>query len=389
MNRMRTLLRSCVLLLLVLPLGLNAREPSQPDKRDRTTPTATELISQAVANFRNRESRAQDYVWREDHTTRMSFRDRGTKYRIFPASRSDSYEVIPLAGSFYRRHLTHNDRVLPQHDETLEQQWVAEALRKSMDEGVKFHPLRDRSIRDQSLEVSYVDATATADPRLAEPQLIGSEIRRSIRETVGTAGDDASIFFTAQVFQRGLPDLQFPLDQLTDRFDLRLSRSETFNGRPTYVVDAVPKKAGAANADETGGNFKITIWVDQIDLEIVKTEEKAIREGVISSRPVYVAMDWQNYSQGAVATAKSIQYDQSLLYEPGTVITREWARIDNAVWMLKSLVVKGEEVFSSADVSSTGKVRRIAPHILVEHEQTYSGYQKFRVRTRIFGATTQ
>ena len=212
-----------------------------------------------------------------------------------------------------------------------------------------------------------------------------------MQETMDQVGDGGSILFTAQEFRRVLPDLRLDLRRLPDDFDVRRKGTETLDGRSTYVLIAVPKaeQANLTDADDDARNFEMRIWIDQTELEIVKIEQKAVRQGVVASRPDYVAMNPVNYPEHALTTAKGLQYDQSLLYEPGTVITREWTKVNHETWLPKSLSLKGKEIYSCSEVSIDGQVRRAAAPLVVDHERTYSDYQKFRVHTRIFGANVQ
>ena len=62
------------------------------------------------------------------------------------------------------------------------------------------------------------------------------------------------------------------------------------------------------------------------------------------------------------------------------------AKVNDEIWLPKSLDVKGKEIFSCSDVTVNGQVRPATAHLVVTQERTYSDYQKFRVRTRIFDA---
>lgn len=395
MNPTPIFLRSCILLSLLLSLGLKALAQEPAGDISGVTqlkdPKAADLVRRTVANYQVRESREVGYTWLEHQTTRMSFVGRMKKYRIFPNTRADGYEIIPLEGNFYRRHLTHNGQPLPEQEETIEQQRLEEALRNTLDEGVTLQPMRDRSISDQSVEVAYAEAMVAADAQLAEVHSRAAAMRREMQETMAQVGDDGSILFTAQAFKRVLPDLRLNLQRLADDFDIRRKGKEILNGRSAYVLIAVPKaeQANLTETDDDARNFEMRIWIDEAELEIVKIEQKAVRQGVVASRPDYVAMNPVNYPEHAVTTAKGLQYDQSLLYEPGTVITREWAKVNGETWLPKSLYLKGKEIYSCSEVSVKGQVRRASAPLVVDHERTYSDYQKFRVHSRIFGAKAQ
>lgn len=67
-------------------------------------------------------------------------------------------------------------------------------------------------------------------------------------------------------------------------------------------------------------------------------------------------------------------------------ISHEWAKVNNEIWLPRRLELKGRELFSCSDVTVNGQVRPGTAHLLVTQERTYSAYEKFRVRTRIFDA---
>lgn len=152
--------RCFVLVPLMLASGVNT--PAQ----EASNSQALELARRALANYEIRQTRTADYTWREQWATQMSVQDKKSKYKIFPAFRFDEYEVIPLAGDFYRRHTRHNGQALPLQEEAAEQQKLQAALRKSLDEGVRLRPVRDKSVSDQSVEAAYAEVAVTSDVQL-------------------------------------------------------------------------------------------------------------------------------------------------------------------------------------------------------------------------------
>lgn len=57
---------------------------------------ALELARRALANYEVRQAHAADYTWREEWATQMSVQGKKSKYKVFPTSRFDEYEVIPV-----------------------------------------------------------------------------------------------------------------------------------------------------------------------------------------------------------------------------------------------------------------------------------------------------
>lgn len=186
------------------------------------------------------------------------------------------------------------------------------ALHKSVDEGVRLRPARDRSVSDQSVEAAYAEVAVTSDVQLQEIRSLAGAIREEMQDAVTRAGENGSTMFTAQVFKSVLPEHETHFDRLLDSFTLRLKGREILEGRGTYVLEAVPKR----DAEEDLENFELRIWIDETELEIVKMEEKAVRQGVVSSKPEYVAMNPVNYPDEAVGIAKDLEYQQSLHMSP-------------------------------------------------------------------------
>ena len=177
---------------------------------------------------------------------------------------------------------------------------------------------------------------------------------------------------------------------MPDGFDIRWKHTEVLDGLETDVFEAMPKPVqDKTDKDGGAGNFKLTIWIDRAEAEIVKVEGKAIRSGILSPRPSYAVMDARNYSKEAAAKARQLLYDQSLRYSRGTVVIQKWTKINNDVWLPKRLYIKGREMLEQTVVLGTGEVGQGTAAFPVEHERTYSRYKKFRVDTRILPVKPQ
>ena len=109
----------------------------------------------------------------------------------------------------------------------------------------------------------------------------------------------------------------------------------------SYVVQADPKRA----KDETdaAGNFKIKVWIDQKEMQIVKVEGKAVRSGPLS-RADYAAYSSKVLSKKEIEERKQQLADSQLYYAEDTTIVQEWTKVNDEVWLLRRRHVKGSHV---------------------------------------------
>jgi len=127
-----------------------------------------------------------------------------------------------------------------------------------------------------------------------------------------------------------------PIAQLSSEFDLRSNGQEQIGGRECELVRATtkPDYKPENEDDRVASLLELRLWIDLQDVEIAKVQAQVIGEG---SR-----------------------------YKPGTVITHEFTKINNEVWLRKRLHLHGY-------------VRDGRQQVLVDTEQAYSDYKKFRV----------
>lgn len=374
----RTVLSSWILLSLLFGSAVvswaqdGARSAGPLSKR-----AATELVDAALLKYGARELKAADYTWTEYEVTRWF-------YRQGPVATSDAYDVIPLGGTLYRRHLLHDDQRLAQQEEQEERDKLKAALRKVMDEEATL-PAMEGPGGDQSAAAM----SSGVDPLLADLQSGAAEQLRRRDHILRSVGDKTPILSEAVVFSKPLTQLRLPIEQLSGAFDIRWKRTDVIGGRQTQVLEAIPRRAGSNDRDAEAQNFAMTVWIDQTDAEIVRIEGKAIRSGVLSPRPEYAVMGSRNYPAASANKAKEALYDQSLRYSRGTRITREWIRIKDEMWLPKRLYVKGKVVYNARVVLSDGTVGEASPTFPFEHETTYLRYRKFSVHTRILPGNPQ
>jgi hypothetical protein len=180
------------------------------------------------------------------------------------------------------------------------------------------------------------------------------------------------------LFPVSLYKFQLPLPQLDQSFNLKVLKAEIIDGRKTYVVQANPKREKDKTDDAR--NFKIKVWIDENDRQIVKVEGKALRSGPLSHANYATFSSSQGLSDKEIEQSKKQLADSTLYYDEGTTIVQEWTKVNDEVWLLRSrnakgshiLVVKGANRFPAANVPMP-----------VVYKTVLSNYKKFRVEHRI------
>jgi hypothetical protein len=167
--------------------------------------------------------------------------------------------------------------------------------------------------------------------------------------------------------------LELPVAQLPDAFDLHMKGRQRLGDREVYVIEAIPKdnQNPADAGQEHARHFKMKLWIDPQEAQLVKIEAVVVREIVVTGVPTVL---------GPIAneTPPVIKpQQQRFLYKEGSVIGEEWTRLDDGAWLPKHTYAKVQEriwlELPKADSSPWREVR----------DCTYSGYKKFRVKTTI------
>jgi hypothetical protein len=174
----------------------------------------------------------------------------------------------------------------------------------------------------------------------------------------------------------GLPGfytaLKLPVAQLPDAFDLHVKGRRRLDDREVYVIEALPKanQNPADAGQEHVRHFKMKLWIDPEEAQIVKIEGEVIKEIVVTGIPT---IPDPGKEQPTVVESQRYQH----LYKPGSVIGQEWTKLDDGAWLPKHVYSKIQErmwlELPKADSSPWRDVR----------DCTYSGYKKFRVKTTI------
>jgi hypothetical protein len=242
-------------LLLALPLTTvpAATALSAPDDTEKID--VHELVRQAVINFNAREAVPRNYTYVESTSVDHPGKPDGHS--------DDTYEVIEIKGHAFRRLIVHNgQKVAAQETHEQDEEYRAKWLEVE-------HKVLEEQIRPghtpESLAAAVQKIMEEAGLKDWKPQLFAP----SSAATMGVV-----------LFPISLYKFQLPLQQLDQSFNLKLLKAQVIDGREAYVVQANPRRAKDKTSD--AGNFKIKVWIDENERQIVKVEGKAVRSGPLS-----------------------------------------------------------------------------------------------------------
>jgi hypothetical protein len=314
-----------------------------------------ELVRQAVINFNTREALPRNYTYVEtltDHDPRLK-----------GGHGSDTYEVMEIRGQAFRRHVLHNKEKVaeqenPEQDEAYRAKWI-EVEHKVLEEQIK--PGRTK----ESLAAAVQKIMEDAGLKDWQPQLL----------TPAPAPSMGVVTFAQTLHQFTLP-----LEDLDQKFHLKARGVQVVDGRMAYVVQADPKHT----KDETdpAGNFKIRVWIDLNDWQIVKAEGTAVRSGPIS-RANYAAYSSKVLSKEEIEERRQRLAESRLFYSEGATILQEWTKVNDEAWLLRHRHVKGDHILVENDYWGIARPRYSSS---VEYDTVDTNYRKFHVEHRIVPA---
>jgi hypothetical protein len=301
-----------VLVFLAL-LPVSALSPAPLEKRDAIH--INELVRRAAANHQARQVLQNDYTYLAHGVWSSS----GLRTKHLRPSSAD-FEIMSLEGEPYMRQIRYNNQPMSPEQEK-RQMAVMEAFAKARREAKK-RPGRPRS------------------------------------------------FYTA---------LELPIAQLPEAFNLHVKGKQRLDGREVYVIEALPKdglfKDGQGPADdeqEHARHFKMKLWIDPEEAQIVKLEAEVVRDIVMTGIPT-IAGPVVNETP-LVSESQRMRF----LGKPGSIIRLEWTKLDDGAWLPKHAYSKMQERiwldFPNSDSSSRWREER---------DWTYSSYKKFRVKATI------
>jgi hypothetical protein len=337
--------------LFALVLGLPLVASSAHDESAKID--VQELVRQAVINLNAREALPRNYTYVESTSVDHPGRTDGHS--------DDTYEVIEIKGHAFRRLIVHNGQKIAaedihEQDDAYRAKWL-DVEHKVLDEEIK------PGHTAESLAAAVQKIMDDAGLKDWKPQLI----------LPSSATPMGVVLFPISLYK-----FQLPLQQLDQSFNLKLLKEQVVDGRKAYVVQADPRRAQNKSSDAV--NFKIKVWIDQQDTQIVKVEGKAVRSGPLSHADYAAFSSSKGLSDQEIDQSKKQLADSTLYYDEGTTIVQEWTKVNDEVWLLRRrdakgshiLVVKGPNRFPSANVPMP-----------VEYKTVLSNYKKFRVEHRI------
>ena len=219
-------------------------------------PDPLELMRKsAQADKANGEKESQ-YAYREYKVTRQIDKNGKETDR-----ETETWDVIGLEGSSYRRLVLKNDKALPPKDERRE----AERLQKETDRRKRESP---EARRNRLFSLSY--------------------------------------------------SFSFPYDKVADLDDLRYAGEETVAGRRAWVVEGYPKPGlrPAGDQEREALNYRMKTWIDQedymcsrLELEVI-TDHSRMQKGSVIRVENFKSNDGNDGNDGVwLARQAAIDYD--------------------------------------------------------------------------------
>jgi hypothetical protein len=247
-----------------------------------------EIVRRAVESNARDTQLTKEYNYLQREETREL--DRSGKVRV---QKDETWDVIPLEGSPYKRLLSRDGRPLSPAEKELE----------------------DQKVR-----------AATEERRKETPE------QRAHRLEEWRHRQDRQ---------------RQPLRELPDAFNFTLLPEEDLDGRPVYVIEALPKPGYKPKSTYTAffPKVKVHAWIDKADLEAKRIEIEA---------------------------TDTISFGGFLLrLEKGSRIVIEQTRMDDQVWVPRHVSVLAE-----ARLMLLKNMNR-------EMEYDFSDYKKFQVDSRV------
>ena len=350
-------MRSIRLIALLLFLIQASVRPALPQAtpKDAQKIDVQELVRQALINFNTRESLPRDYTYLENLNVDHPDRAKGRS--------TDIFEVIEIKGHAFRRHVAHNGEKVsdgedPERDEAYRAKWL-EVEHKILEEEIKPGQTKER------LAAAVQKIMNEAGLKDWKPQLFNPPVIPSMGVVT---------------FGQTLYQFKLPLQDLDQKFRLKFKGEHTLDGRKVYEVQADPRQL----KDETdpAGNFRMKIWIDQEDMQIVRVKGEAVRSGPLAHAE-YVAFSSTTLSKEEIEERKQQLAASQLFYSDDTAITQEWTKVNDEVWLLRRRHVKGSHVFV---VEGQRRFFRSNQSMPVEYDTVDTNYKKFRVGHRIVPA---
>lgn len=343
------MLSRCLVLKLLFLLAWQtafAQAGGTPVPSDAESFDVQAVVKQAVANFNAREAMPKDYTYLETVKAEDS--------RLKNGRSTDVYEIIEINGHAFRRHLERDGKKIAQQekrDDADRDRWL-EVEHRILEEQIKPGHTRE------SLEASVRKIMEDAGLKDWQPQLLAPTHMPSM----------GVVYFTQTLYQ-----FRLPIAELDQKFDLKSKGEKILNGRTAYVIQATPKHT--KDKTDAAANFKIKVWIDEKEVQVVKVEGDALRMGPLAA-PEYSSFTSKTLSEKEVEEQKQRLASSELYYGDDTKIMQEWTKVNDEVWLLRRRHVKGSHVLLLKE--------QIRPTFSsdVEYDIEDSNYKKFRVQHR-------
>lgn len=325
-----------------------AGAPVAPDAKQLDVQT---IVKQAVANLNAREALPKDYTYLETV--------KAADTRLKHGHSIDVYEVIEINGHGFRRHVESDGKRIAKEDkrdDADQAKWL-EVEHKIMEEQIKPGHTRE------SLEAAVRKIMEDSGLKDWQPQVM-------VPPNLPSMG---VVRFTQTLYK-----FKLPIEELDQKFELKPKQETLLNGRASYVIQADPKH----NKDKTdpAANFRMKIWIDKEEMQIVRVEGEALRMGPLAS-PEYSSFSSKIMSEKELEAQKQQLAASRLYYSDGTKIVQEWTKVNDEVWLLRRRHVKGSHLFFLQQHFRPSYSQD------VEYDIEDTNYKKFRVQHRFLSGS--
>ncbi|HKE30819.1 MAG TPA: hypothetical protein VKD65_03775 [Candidatus Angelobacter sp.] len=163
-----------------------------------------------------------------------------------------------------------------------------------------------------------------------------------------------------------------PIAQLPDEFRLRWRGWQFLDGHEVQVLEALPidKQKPASSDQEYARHFKMRLWIDADEAQIVRVESEVIRSLTLDQDLPHFSPDFK------FSGVHTWRFE----YARGTTVAMEWTKVNDEAWLPKWTSWKTPK----ETVTALTPTKPAAPiHSPAQGTATYSDYKKFRVDTRV------
>ena len=163
-----------------------------------------------------------------------------------------------------------------------------------------------------------------------------------------------------------------PIAQLPQQFRLRRRGKQILDGREVLLIEALPddQHQHAGPDQEYASHFKMKLWIDVTEAQIVRAESEVVRDGLAFERDAASFLPGPRFSG---ITTYRIEIAR------GSVAAMQWTKVNNEDWLPQwsSWKTPRETFIALSPQPRTPLSARDRSFT------TYSDYKKFRVGTRI------